>query len=58
MGKANITSAKCIGCGACTSVCPVNAITMKNCKADINVKKCVGCGACTSTCPVEAIKIK
>lgn len=46
---------KCLGCGACASMCPVNAITMKGGKAEINKKKCIKCGTCMQICPVSAI---
>ena len=48
---------KCIGCGACASICPVGAIQVKNGKAEINPKKCVKCGACQNFCPMSAIDI-
>ncbi len=46
---------KCLSCGACVSMCPVNAISFKNGKAFIDKKKCIKCGACKSICPVNAI---
>ena len=46
---------KCLGCGACASMCPVNAIAMKGGKAEINKKKCIKCGTCMQICPVNAI---
>lgn len=53
-----IDKAKCIGCGACVSICPVEAISFgADGKAQIDQTKCLKCGACEGTCPVEAIKI-
>lgn len=46
---------KCLSCGACASMCPVGAISMKSGKAEINKKKCIKCGACRDICPVSAI---
>ncbi len=47
---------KCIGCGTCVAICPVEAISFdKNGKAKINQNKCIHCGACASSCPVSAI---
>jgi Fe-S-cluster-containing hydrogenase component 2 len=56
--KANVEQKRCIGCGACASICPVGAISLKNNKATVDTKKCVSCGACTNICPVEAIELK
>jgi ferredoxin len=47
---------ECIACGACQSVCPVEAIKEGDTKYSIDPEKCTDCGACASACPVEAIK--
>ncbi len=47
---------KCIGCTACTSVCPVDAIEGSPKEAHkIDSDKCISCGACAAKCPVDAI---
>lgn len=54
-----VDQSKCIGCGACESLCPVGAIRLgDNGKAQIDQSKCIKCGACENTCPVEAITIE
>lgn len=53
-----VDESKCISCGACVSICPVNAIKIEKGKAKINTKKCIKCGSCAQFCPVGAIKIE
>ncbi|MFA6860458.1 MAG: 4Fe-4S binding protein [Clostridia bacterium] len=56
--KKMIDKSKCISCGTCVSICPVEAISFDaNGKAEINPKKCIKCGACEGACPTEAIQI-
>ena len=46
----------CIGCGACTGVCPTESLTLDDeGKSVCNEETCVDCGACVATCPVEAL---
>ena len=52
----------CIGCGACTSVCP-DVFEMKNGKVIVKKSKVSGedeecVKDAESACPVEAIKVK
>lgn len=50
---------KCIGCGTCVAICPVEAISFtSDGKAQIDKTKCIRCGACMASCPVEAIEIR
>ena len=48
---------KCIACGTCINMCPVEAISFKDGKAWIDPNKCIKCGTCEAVCPVNAIKI-
>ena len=50
----------CFDCGACFSLCPVNAIAFeKDVSVVFDEEKCVGstCGLCVDACPVRAIKL-
>jgi ferredoxin len=50
---------KCISCGSCVALCPVEAITLiEDCSIVFNKEKCVGstCSACVDACPARAIK--
>lgn len=48
--------ANCTGCGACYSICPKKAITLKEDFSGfkyptVNVDKCVNCNLCEKVCP-------
>jgi formate hydrogenlyase subunit 6/NADH:ubiquinone oxidoreductase subunit I len=54
-----IDSEKCVSCGACITLCPVEAITMgEDASVIFNQEKCLGstCSACVDACPARAIK--
>ena len=56
MSKYEITD-KCIGCSACSRMCPVGAISGEiRKKFTIDQEKCIKCGACFKTCKFGAIK--
>ena len=54
-----IDSEECISCGACLTLCPVEAITFdEDATVVFNQEKCLGstCSACVDACPSKAIK--
>ena len=49
----------CIGCGACTGVCQVSALSLdEDGKSQCNEDVCISCLTCVGTCPVSAISAK
>ncbi|MBN2067715.1 MAG: DUF362 domain-containing protein [Candidatus Diapherotrites archaeon] len=49
---------KCVGCGICINVCPVNAIRVEGKKAVIDYEKCWGCAKCFKACNQQAMSPK
>lgn len=43
----------CIGCGACSRICPTSAVTLENGEVRTDVEACILCLACTAVCPVK-----
>ena len=57
--KAVVDEDTCVGCGACASACPFEAITWSDFGLPIvNVEACTGCGICAATCPVAAMQLR
>lgn len=54
---AKVATETCIGCGACTGVCPVEAVVLTDEGTACVGDACIECGACTGVCPVEAITL-
>ncbi len=49
---------KCVGCGACTGVCPTGSLELnEDGKTVCNEETCIDCGACVATCPCEALSL-
>lgn len=53
----HIQEAKCVGCGKCAELCPLNNITLTGGKPAWG-KRCTHCMACIHRCPTEAIEYK
>ncbi|MBN2557152.1 MAG: 4Fe-4S binding protein [Clostridia bacterium] len=51
-----IREEECIDCGACTAVCPSEALTMdSNNKLRFDKEKCLVCELCIKACPLKII---
>lgn len=50
---------RCIECGACTSVCPTGALSVKRPEMKIRFDhdKCIACELCLPVCPFKAMEI-
>ena len=48
---------RCVHCGACTSVCRVDALSINRTtmEVDFDHEVCVACGLCKIACPVNAM---
>ena len=48
---------RCVHCGACTSVCSVEALSIDRATMEVTFDhdKCVACGMCKIACPVNAM---
>lgn len=54
--KLKIDADKCVGCGKCTELCPMNNLIIKDNKA-LASNKCTKCYRCISNCPEQAITL-
>ena len=50
---------KCIGCGECVDICPVEVYELQDEKSvPVNAEECVGCESCIEVCEQEAITVR
>ena len=48
---------KCISCGKCRQVCPMNVQVPSNSRKKKNATECILCMKCVETCPKNALKL-
>ena len=55
----NVDVDKCVGCGECVDVCPVEVYEIKDGKSEaVNAEECLGCESCVEVCEVSAITVE
>jgi NAD-dependent dihydropyrimidine dehydrogenase PreA subunit len=58
MYKIEVDEEKCIGCGECVDICPVDVYEMKDEKSvPVNAEECIGCESCIEVCEQDAITV-
>lgn len=53
----SFVAARCIGCGACSRVCPNGVHVMEKCEHKLLRRKCTACGKCAKECPSGALEL-
>lgn len=49
---------RCVGCGECVDVCPVDVFEMQDDKSKpVNAEECLGCESCIEVCEPGAIVV-
>jgi ferredoxin len=49
---------RCTGCGACSEICPVEAVRVEDGLAVVDGEWCIGCGVCANRCDFEAVRVE
>ena len=50
---------KCVGCGECVDVCPVEVHELQDGKSNpVNAEECLGCESCVEVCEHGAITVE
>jgi len=55
--RVKVDPIKCISCGKCKKVCPMNVDMTNNARSRTNSTECILCNTCVDACPKGALKI-
>ena len=55
--RIKVDETKCVGCGKCKRVCPMNVDVTDNRRGRANGTECILCMECAENCPKQAIKL-
>jgi NAD-dependent dihydropyrimidine dehydrogenase PreA subunit len=48
---------KCVDCGACVSICPVEVFRIEEYRIKADQDRCIRCGICVDVCPLKALEL-
>lgn len=55
----NVDADKCVGCGECVDVCPVEVYELNDGKSvPVHEDECLGCESCVEVCEANAIVVE
>ena len=55
--RVKVDEKKCVSCGKCRKVCPMNVDVTNNSRKRENATECILCMKCVEECPVKALKM-
>lgn len=55
--RVKVNEEKCIQCGKCRRVCPMNVDMLDNSRKRLNGTECILCNECVKSCPTGALEI-
>lgn len=55
--RIRVDETKCVSCGACKKVCPMNVDMTNNARSRVNGTECILCNACVDACPKGALRM-
>jgi NAD-dependent dihydropyrimidine dehydrogenase PreA subunit len=59
MYSVEVNTEKCVGCGECVDVCPVEVFELQDEKSvPVNAEECLGCESCIEVCEEGAITVE
>jgi len=53
-----VERSRCVRCGKCREVCPMDAVTLADRGVEIDREKCIRCFCCQEFCPVGAMRVR
>lgn len=59
MYNVEVNAEKCVGCGECVDICPVEVFELQDEKSvPVNAEECLGCESCIEVCEEGAITVE